>query len=161
MATAYYVTSATFTRPADTTAYASGDLVANSTTAASVAPLSLQMPVSSGIIRRARIEKSDETDVANASFRVHLYTSSPTVSNGDNSAWLSTVAGYLGSLDVTVDKAFTTVAVGVGGFASGHSDGIFYQLSPSGTTVYALLEARAAYSPASAETFAVALEIEA
>jgi hypothetical protein len=161
MATAFYVSSATFTRPADTTAYASGDLVANSTTASAVAPLSLSMPRANGIVRRVRIIKSDETDVANASFRVHLYTSSPTVTNGDNSAWLTTVSGWLGSLDVTVDKAFTTDAIGVGTFATGHGVGLVFDLSPITPTIYALLEARAAYGPASAETFAVALEIEA
>ncbi len=161
MATAFYVSSVTFTRPNDTTAYASGDLVANSTTAGSVTPLSLLMPRANGLVRRARIVKSDETDVANASFRVHLYTSSPTVSNGDNGAWVSTVSGWLGSLDVTVDKVFTTDAVGVGAFATGHGDRLAFDLSPVTPTLYALLEARGAYSPAAQEVFSISIEIEA
>jgi hypothetical protein len=57
-------------------------------------------------------------------------------------------------------KAFTTEAVGVGGMASGEGDGIWFQLSPDSPTLYALIEARGAYSPAAQETFTVALEGE-
>lgn len=48
--------SASFTRPSNTTAYASGDLVANSTTTASVVPLSWVLPeVINGSIAVPRI----------------------------------------------------------------------------------------------------------
>src|SRR6185437_974597 len=82
--------SANFTRPADTTAYATGDLVANSTTAGSVTPLSFTAPryaTGSGQVRRARLKKSTNT-TTNATFRLHLYATSPTPTNGDNGAWL-------------------------------------------------------------------------
>jgi hypothetical protein len=53
--------SATFTRPSDTTAYASGDLVANSTTAGSVTPLTLTLAnpaqVQTNVVR-CRLSKS-------------------------------------------------------------------------------------------------------
>ena len=54
------IATASFTRPADTTAYASGDLVANSTTAGSVIPMTFVIrPENRGsMIRRARIKKS-------------------------------------------------------------------------------------------------------
>ena len=70
--------SASFTRPNDTTAYASGDLVANSTTAGSVVPLQIDLgnvaAVGHGITRitRARLTKSG-TSPTNANFRIHLY----------------------------------------------------------------------------------------
>lgn len=150
--------SANFTRPSDTTAYASGDLVANSTTAGSVTPLSwtaARVAAGSFMVRRVRLRKSG-TSTANASFRVHLYSASPTPANGDNGAWSTDgVANYLGSVDVTVDKAFTDGAQGIG--TPGAGSEISVALA-SGQTIYGLVEARAGYTPASAEVFTVVLE---
>src|SRR5438105_3199311 len=76
--------SANFTRPADTNAYTAGDLIANSTTAASVTPMQLAVAAlnaGTGSIRRARLSKSG-TGVSNATFRVHLYSSDPSASSG-------------------------------------------------------------------------------
>ena len=119
--------SASFTRPGDTTAYASGDLVANSTTAGSVvAPVFTIGRSASGFgqqfrIDRIKISKSTVT-TTNASFRVHLYRIAPTVANGDNSAFsTSGAANDLGFYDVIVDQAFTDGATGfvIGGPESG------------------------------------------
>lgn len=148
-----------FTRPADTTAYASGDLIANSTTAGSVVPLQFtvaRVAAGSGMIRRCRLRVSS-TVLTNASFRLHLYTASPTPSNGDNGAWLTDKAlNYIGAFDITLDKAFTDGASGNGTPNIGSE--INFALA-SGLIVYGLLEARAAYTPTSAETFDVALEV--
>lgn len=148
------------TRPADTTAYASGDLVANNVTAGSVTPLQFtvsdvagttQVPIR-GTVTRARMRFNDET-VTNAQFRLHLYTASPTPANGDNGAWKTTKhAEYLGSIDVTVDKVFTSNAVGISAAAA-----IPFELS-AGAVLYGLLEARAAYTPTSGEVFNITIE---
>ena len=148
--------SSNFTRPSNTTQYASGDLVANSTTAGSVTPLSYTIGgKQEGYVKRAKVKKSD-TSTTNASFRLHLYDASPTCSNGDNGAWLTTNSSYLGSIDITVDKAFADAAQGEGVPAVGSEVAI-----PNGTDqiIYGLLEARAAYTPASAEVFTVILEL--
>jgi hypothetical protein len=154
--------SANFTRPSDTTAYASGDLVANSTTAGSVTPLSWTAPryaTGSGQIKRVRLSKSNTT-TTNAQFRVHFYTSSPTIANGDNAAWSTSLSGYLGSVDCdmtgTSGRVFTDAAGVVGVPAVGTE--ITFDLS-SGSTIYGLVEARAAYTPANAEVFTCVLEI--
>lgn len=148
-----------FTRPADTTAYASGDLVANNTAAGSVTPLTFTVTAvtaGAGSIRRARIKKSG-TSTTNAQFRLHLWSAAPTVANGDNGAFsASGAATYLGALDVTVGQAFTDGAVGFGVPVNGSE--IVFKLA-SGFTIRGLLEARAAYTPANAETFDVALEV--
>lgn len=154
--------TATFNRPADTTAYAVGDLVANSTTAGSVTAMQAtgvaradQAGCRSFYIRQCRLSKSGAS-ITNATFRVHLYKTNPTPANGDNGAWSTTRAGYLGSFDVIMDRAFTDGASGIGTPNAGLE--IAGQLA-SGTTVYALIEARGAYTPASAETFAVELSV--
>lgn len=152
------VASANFTRPADTNAYALGDLVANNTTAGSVAPMQFtvaRVAAGSGMIRRARLKKST-AGLTNAQFRLHLYTASPTVTNGDNGAWLTTLSGYIGAYDFTLDRAFSDGAYGsavplVGGEMA-------FKLS-SGQIIYGLLEARAGYAPGNAEVFTVELEV--
>jgi len=148
--------SATFTRPADTTAYASGDLVANSTTAGSVVPMTFALSDlgRGGMIRRCRIRKSG-TSVTSASFRLHLYTTaSITCANGDNGAWSTNQAvNYVGAFDITVDRAFTDGASGNGVPLVGNE--INFGLN----NYYGLLEARGAYTPANGEVFTVELEV--
>jgi len=145
-----------FTRPSDTTAYASGDLVANSTTAGSVVPLTPLPADQAGgprLLRRLKVRKTG-TGVTNASFRVHLYSTSPTVANGDNGAWSSNgVAGYIGAMDVTIDRAFTDGAAGFAIPVVG-SEMAFDAALP----IYALVEARGAYTPVSAEVFTLELD---
>lgn len=151
--------TATFNRPADTTAYASGDLVANSTTAGSVTALTLALGReatgygASSMVRRLRLRKSG-TSTTNASFRVHLYRTSPTPSNGDNGAFLTNqAANYIGAVDVTMNQAFTDGASGNGVPNVGSEINVAVQ------TIYALIEARAAYTPVSGETFTLEAEV--
>lgn len=152
--------SANFTRPADTTAYASGDLIANSTTAASVSPLTWTIRGYNGGtlgIRRVRVAKSG-VGITNCTIRVHLYTTNPCTTapaNGDNGAWSTKIAGYLGYCDVVVGTVFSDGAFGVIAPAAGAEIGIpaFLDLP-----IYGLLEARGAYTPASEEVFTVTLE---
>lgn len=155
-----------FTRPADTTAYASGDLVANSTTAASVVALSWVIgspDTRKGFVRRVRMY-SDQNNTTNASFRLHLYSTNPVATaptNGDNGALaVATVginASYLGSVDITLDRVINTAdAWGVG--VPGAGAEVNYDIG-SATTLYGLLEARAGYTPASAEVLTVVPEI--
>lgn len=151
--------TAKFTRPADTTAYASGDLVANSTTANQVVPMQFTVARESGgsgMIRRARIRKSG-TSISNASFRLHLYNVAPTPSNGDNGVWLTNQSiEYVGALDIVCDRAFTDGSIGNGVPTVGFE--INFKLE-SGAILYGLMEARGAYTPASAEVFLVELEV--
>lgn len=150
--------SSNFTRPNDTNAYTSGDLVANSTTAGSVVPLSwtaARVAAGNFFIRRVRVTTSS-TSITNASFRVHFYTSSPTPANGDNGAWSTNVSGWVGAMDVTVNEAFTDGAMGTGVPNNGSEMGVALA---SGQTLYALIEARAAYTPTAQEVFTVVPEI--
>lgn len=139
--------SANFNRPANTTAYDIGDLVANNTTAGSVTAMSFTLAASSGgkgMIRSVKIDKGGATG---ATIRAHFWTAAPTVANGDNGVFSPIKAGYLGYIDVVL-LAFSDGAAGVG---LGELD---FDLS-SGTTIYGLLEARTAYTPTSASTYTV------
>jgi hypothetical protein len=153
------VTGSTLTRPADTTAYAFGDLVANSTTAGSVTPGTIAAASGNdvaGRIKSARLITSS-TSISSAMFRLHLFNSLPTVTNGDNGVWLPTKAGYLGSFDITVDRQFSDGAVGLGYPTLG--DSLAFTPVTGGVNLYYLLEARGAYTPTSAGTFIPVLEV--
>lgn len=152
--------SAQFTRPADTTAYAAGDQVTNSTTAGSFVALSFDVGRYSGayvVIRGAKLRKSTAT-TTNASFRLHLFTVAPTVATAGDNATFANVANtsdsYIGAIDITVGRAFSTGSAGVG-MVSGRNEII---AAPVATTLYGILEALAAYAPGNAETFDVTLD---
>jgi len=152
--------SASFARPNDTLAYASGDLVANSTTAGAVVPMQIPLgqiaAVGHGLTRitRARLTKSGN-GIANASFRVHLYEAIPTPANGDNGAWSTDkAANWLGNIDITSMLAFTDGATGTGSATAGSE--MFLRLASG--TIFALLEARGAYTPIANEVFTLTLE---
>lgn len=154
--------TSTFTRPANTTAYASGQLVANNTVANSVVPLTGTLSRAAGkggMIRRVKVKKSG-TVLTNAQFRVHFYTTNPTqtggagAGTGDGAVWSTDQAGtYAGSCDVTIDKGFTDGAAGYGVPLIGS------EINFTADTFYWLLEARAAYTPISAEAFVVDVEV--
>lgn len=157
--------SSSFNRPANTTAYAAGRLVANSTTAGSVTPLSFANAsrVAGDCFRIERVRLTvSSTSLTTASFIIHFFESSPTVSVGDNAAFdssgtLSTTgaATWSGSVPVTLTMAGSDGATGIG--VPGVGVGI--TMAPqSGTTVYALIEANSAYTPTSGETITVIIE---
>lgn len=147
--------TATFTRPNDTTAYASGDIVANSTTAGSVVPMSFVFPTGYGKgvhIIAARLQKSS-TNATNAGFLLNLYNSSPTPANGDNGAYSTTVSDYLGQINYSTMRAFSDDAAIVDDLSQ--TQVIHFHLD--GNTIYGLLETDAAYTPAAQEVFTVTL----
>ena len=152
--------SATFTRPADTTQYSIGDLIANSTTAGSVVPMAFDPGNSAGTgqfrLTRLRIIKSG-TSVTAANLRLHLYENLPVVANGDNGAWSTdNAAHWLGNIDMASMLAFTDGAAGTASAVAGSELLIkMYQ----GKTFYGLLANLSTYTPASAEVFTVILEL--
>ena len=148
------IAAAGVTRPADTNAYAVGDLIANSTTAGSVTPMALavgRVAQGTGMLRRVRLKVND-TAWANGTVRVHIYKNSPTCANGDNGVWSTSESEYLGSCDVTFDRAFSDPFVmGVGVPAAGSE--INFDCAASSQNIYALLEARSAVTPGSGKAF--------
>jgi hypothetical protein len=160
--------SDSFTRPADTTAYSAGDLVANSVTAASVVPLSWTVsrtPLGLVKLNRALIRKNDDT-VTNSTFNLYLFNASPTIATtGDNGAFTSVVSGYDKMLGRIQFPAMTALADGAfsdeAATAQDNNWNCPLTLAPaSGRIIYGLLAATATYVPASEEIFTVELEFE-
>lgn len=153
-----------FMRPADTVVYAVGDLIANSTTAGSVTVAThgiltltaARVAAGSFILRRLRLRKTS-ISLTSASFRVHLFSTIPVPAIGDNGVLTGNVsgfAGHIGYVDILMDTAWSD---GANGASMMPTD--FNIALTSGQNIYALLEARAAYTPGSGETFTLTAEV--
>jgi hypothetical protein len=156
--------SSTITRPANVTAYSSGQLLANSVTASAVNALSFTGPNAVygyvGEVLAARIQKSTNA-TTNAAFRLHLFTVTPTFTSAGDGSAISTVVvasakGYLGYVDITAMTGFSDVAWGVGAVDNSRLR-LPYQLAGADTVIYGIIEVRGAYTPGNAEVFTVSL----
>lgn len=146
---------AQITRPADTTAYAAGDLIANSTTAGSVVPMSFTGATRTGSGGSGQIlgwlgRKSGSVP---ATIRYHFLKTAHAVTNGDNGALLFTtldIDNYLGYMDVV----FSAIAIfGSGGSSVARSfDPPIPYVLASGDTIYVFAQAIDPFTPANAGT---------
>jgi hypothetical protein len=143
---------ASITRPANTTAYAVGDVVAGNGV---TTPIALPVNRNGGKITHVRLTKSGDT-ITNATFRVHFFDASHTIA-ADN-AQLTSVnanrANYLGYVDLPAmvqDGAGSNIGIA-------KDDDV--RIPFSGDTVYAVITAVAAYTPASAEVFNLSIGVE-
>jgi hypothetical protein len=153
--------SASFTRPNNTTAYASGNLVANSVTAGSVVPMKWtlgRVPNGTFLIRRVKMYTSS-TSITLTTFNVHFYQSLPTCTNGDGGAWLTTTSGWIGSIQAAVANwnAFSDGAAGIGAVALGLE--LNGACAAGSTSIYGLVQAAAAYTPTANEVITVVPEV--
>lgn len=146
------IVSNNFTRPADTTAYTIGDLVANNTTAGSVIPLRFNIGKGGFLVTSSNLTKSSNV-ITLADFKLHLFNTSPTVANGDNGANSYSFSSKIGIVDYATMTAATDV-----GFAN--LTGLNIMSYSANGVIYGLLEADAAYTPTSAEVFTVSLVVE-
>ena len=159
-----FAITASFVRPANTTQYTIGDLVANNATSSLVIVpsfLTARNKNDGCLIRRVRLFKSG-TSLTSASFRVYLFNQPPVPTVGDNGQLnnssalaVDTVAGLVGFFDIIMTRSGVIGAEGAGVPDSGFD---IIVAPRSDANLYALIEATAAYTPASGETFNVTIE---
>jgi hypothetical protein len=157
------IAGASLTRPANTTAYALGDLIANSATAGSVTPLAIAAARendATGMLRKVRLS-TDNVAWANNTVRVHLFKNSPTSTVGDNGVFAAAINGvasiHLGYFDVIFDQVFSDGVKGEGVPNTGGE--INFDPAAGTQNIYALIEVRGAYTPTSGQAFALAVEV--
>lgn len=149
----------TFTRPADTTQYTAGDLIANSTTAGSVVPMSWVVGKSTGrptSIRKFTLTCSNPT-ITGGTYKIFLFNASPTIATaGDNGAFASDVSivGYIGESGTITASGFSDGS----GSTAAPLTGTEITVLPTVDTIYGLLTTTGTPTPLSAETFSVTLE---
>ena len=151
------------TRPADTTAYAANDLVGAQTDAgtANVIEFSGAAGPDDMALRIERVRLAKSTNVTtNAQFRLHFFEARPTLGVGDNGALgaltalvVDSMRYYAGYVDVTINRAGNDAADGSVG-VNVPVVGTGLTLRPeSGTSIFCVIQALAAYTPGSAEKF--------
>jgi hypothetical protein len=162
---------ASFSRPADTTSYAQGDLVANDVDQGDVIPLRFgvgKLGYGTGKVVGGRLHKDDET-VTNADFILHLFTAEPDPSVGDNAQLNSTGTYAVASLESYIGSITFDMTTGAAATSGSLTESValtaplYFDLeleTNAGRVLYGLLEADAAYAPASGEIFKIWLHIE-
>ena len=159
------------TRPADTNAYAVGDAIASTTVAGDVTPLTFAAANEPGFVGRivgARL--ITDTATATGAMRLHLFNTTPFAVGGfqaDNAALALTytalktgsagaLPNYLGWIDFSSFVAHSASSVAVG--ACDQTE-LYFDCPATSSLIYGLLEARAIFTPASAQRFSAVLDI--
>lgn len=143
-------TTVTITRPSNATAYTAGDVVGD--TGGSAILTFSNMGPNSGyvLIQSAALIFSDSAVPSGmGSFRVHLYSASPTAI-ADNAAYDLVSAdrsAYMGYFDLPAPVDFGSTL-----YTQTDYIGRMIKMATGSTTVYAQIETKGAYTPVSAST---------
>ena len=145
-----YRTTATITRPSNTTAYTAGDVVGD-TGGSAIMSLTAAGPTAGFvIIQSVSLIFSDITVPSGmGAFRVHLYSASPTAI-ADNAAFdlvSGDRASYLGFVDLAAPQDLGSTI-----YTQVDYPGRLVKLAAASTTLFAEIETRNAYTPVSAST---------
>ena len=143
-------TTVTITRPSNATAYTAGDVVGD-TGGSAILTFSNMGPNSGyALIQSAALIFSDSAVPSGmASFRVHLYSASPTAI-ADNAAYDLVSAdrsAYMGYFDLPAPVDFGSTL-----YTQTDYIGRMIKMATNSTTVYAQIETKGAYTPVSAST---------
>jgi len=146
------VVRASFTRPANTTAYAAGDVVNGDGVLVPVTVAgAARRDGGSGVIEYVALETNNVT-VTNGTFRVHFFNASHATA-ADNAAFASlhaNRAAYVGFADLTILVADSASATG----AQTQVDvNIPFVCASDDDDLYAVVVATGAYTPASGQVF--------
>lgn len=147
-----------FTRPANTTAYAINQTVANSTTAATILSFPLaRIAGGSGYINKARIETNDNTDTSQ--YRLHLFHTAPTMPN-DGAAFTLLWTNRNKRIGIIDFDALVTEGTGSDAARQQNTSPLFFQCAPGDANVYGILETLTARTPGSAKSFFIELSAD-
>lgn len=156
------IISTGFTRPANTTAYAAGDVVCDSTSAPTILTFSDigRYNGDSGLIIGAHMVDSVNQAVK-GDFDLLLFDATITMDN-DNAAFTPTDAEMLdciGVIKFLASNAINGDAAANLIYMAQLYNSIVYQCGSSLPDLYGVLVARNAYTPASAEVFTIGLRV--
>lgn len=152
--------SVSFTRPADTTAYAAKDAVSNSTSAPTVLTFSnlARVNAGSGYITKARVMTDQAANVAR--FRLHLYHTAPTAinDNAQHTILWANRANRIGFIDFDAMQTEGTGSDAANALNS--TIRLAFVCAAASRTIYGLLETRDAFTPANGQNFLIEITSE-
>lgn len=148
---------ATFTRPADTTAYAANDVVGPAVTANLSFAGAFRVNAGSAYIVKAKLKTNQSTNTAQ--FRLHLYNAAPTAIADNSPATLlfADEAKHLGWIDF---PTMQTEGTGSDAAIALWTGQISAMAAAADTTIFGVLETKTAFTPASGQQFAVRLSLD-
>lgn len=148
-----YRSAVTVTRPSNTTAYAAGDVVGDTSGSAIITLSSIGPSGGYVLVQSVSLIFSDTAVISGmGAFRLHFYSASPTAI-ADNAAFdlvSGERANYMGFVDLAAPVDF-----GSSLYTQTDYPGRLIKLAAGSTTLYAELETKGAYTPASASTIDV------
>jgi hypothetical protein len=151
--------TSTLTRPANTTPYAANQLIASSTTAASIVVPFFSIATAAGgaINTRLRLRTNATIGWGGVNISVNLWSAAPTYMNGDGAAYAPATgsAAWLANFLIPLQQ-FGDGAIGSGGLTSANEMAI--KLA-SGTAIYWDLRILSAATPVSGQTFTLTAEL--
>ena len=145
-----YRSTVTVTRPSNTTAYTAGDVVGD-TGGSAIITLSNIGPSGGYVLIQSVSLVFSDTSVPSGmgAFRLHLYSATPNAiaDNAPFDLMSGERANYMGYIDLSAPLDFGSSLYTQTDYA-----GRLVKLASASTTLYAELETRGAYTPASAST---------
>jgi hypothetical protein len=152
-----YRSTATITRPSNTTAYTAGDVVGDTGGSAIISLTAAGPSAGFVIIQSISLVFSDSAVPSGmGAFRLHLYSASPTAI-ADNAAFdllSGDRATYMGYIDLPTPVDFGSTL-----YTQTDYPGRLIKLGTASTTLFAELETRGAYTPVSASTVSVRVNL--
>jgi hypothetical protein len=152
-----YRTTATITRPSNTTAYTAGDVVGDTGGSAIISLTAAGPSAGFVIVQSVSLVFSDSTVPSGmGAFRVHMYSASPTAI-ADNAAFdldSGERATYMGYIDLPAPQDF-----GSSLYTQVDYPGRLVKLAAASTTIFVELETRGAYTPVSASTVSIRVNL--
>ena len=152
-----YLSTTTITRPSNTTAYTTGDVVGDTGGSAIISLTAAGPTAGFVIIQSISLVFSDSVVPSGmGAFRIHMYSASPTAI-ADNAAF-DLVSGdratYMGYIDLPAP-----VDLGSTIYTQTDYPGRLIKLAVASTTLFVELETRGAYTPVSASTVSIRVNL--
>jgi hypothetical protein len=152
-----YRTTATITRPSNATAYTAGDVVGDTGGSAIISLTGAGPSAGFVFIQSISLVFSDSVVPSGmGAFRLHLYSASPTAI-ADNAVFdlaSGERASYMGFIDLPTPSDFGSTL-----YTQADYSGRLIKLGTASTTLFAELETRGAYTPVSASTVSVRVNL--
>ena len=152
-----YRTTATITRPSNATAYTAGDVVGDTGGSAIISLTAAGPSAGFVIIQSISLVFSDSTVPSGmGAFRLHLYSASPTAI-ADNAAFdllSGDRATYMGFIDLPTPVDFGSTL-----YTQTDYPGRLFKLAAASTTLFVEIETRGAYTPVSASTVSIRMNL--
>jgi hypothetical protein len=152
-----YRTAATITRPSNTTAYTAGDVVGDTGGSAIISLTSVGPSGGFVLVQSISLVFSDSVVPSGmGAFRLHLYSASPTAI-ADNAAF-DLVSGerdtYMGFIDLPTPQDLGSTI-----YTQTDYPGRLIKLAAASTTLFVEIETRNAYTPVSASTVSIRMNL--